>query len=175
VRAGVGGITETDVSLAATTDSIVVGFNVRADAKTEEQAQAEGVQIKRYTVIYDLINEMRDALQGLLKPIVREEVIGHGEVREVFSISKEGQVAGSYIKDGRLERNAMVRLFRDNVLIHTGTINSLRRFKDDVQNVAAGYECGLRLANFSDIRVGDLLEAYINVEETQVLQESGRG
>jgi translation initiation factor IF-2 len=175
VRAGVGGISETDVSLAATTDCVVVGFNVRADSKAEEQAMAEGVEVKVYTVIYDLINEMRDVLQGMLKPIVREEIIGHVEVREVFSLSKEGMVAGSYIKDGRLERNSLVRLYRDDVLIHSGTIGSLRRFKEDVQNVTAGYECGLRLANHNDIRAGDLIEAYVNVEEAQVLQESGRG
>jgi translation initiation factor IF-2 len=118
---------------------------------------------------------VRDALQGMLKPIIREEIIGHGEVREVFSVSKEGQIAGSFIKDGRLERNGLVRLYRDDVLIHSGTLGSLRRFKDDVQQVAAGYECGLRISNCTDIRVGDLIEAYQNVEEAQVLEESGRG
>ena len=175
IRAGVGGLTETDVSLAATTNAVVVGFNVRADNKAAEQALGEGVEIKLYTIIYELINEVRDALQGMLKPIIREEIIGHGEVREVFSVSKEGQIAGSFIKDGRLERNGLVRLYRDDVLIHSGTLGSLRRFKDDVQQVAAGYECGLRISNCTDIRVGDLIEAYQNVEEAQVLEESGRG
>ncbi|MCZ6841435.1 MAG: translation initiation factor IF-2 [SAR324 cluster bacterium] len=174
IRAGIGGISETDVSLAATTNAVVVGFNVRADSKAEQTAQQERLEIKLYTVIYDLINEVRDALQGLLKPIIREEIIGHGEVRETFSMSKEGQVAGSYIKDGRLERNSLVRLFRDDVLIHSGTIDSLRRFKDDVQNVQAGYECGLRISNCKDIRVGDLIEAYVHVEEMPVLEEGGQ-
>jgi len=174
IRAGVGGVTETDVSLAATTNAVVVGFNVRSDNKAAEQALGEGVEIKLYTVIYELINDVRDALQGLLKPIIREEIIGHGEVREVFSVSKEGQIAGSFIKDGRLERNGLVRLYRDDVLIHSGTLGSLRRFKDDVQQVAAGYECGLRISNCTDIRVGDIIEAYENVEEAQVLEESGR-
>ena len=175
IRAGVGGVTETDISLAATTNSVVVGFNVRADNKAHDLAQAEGIEIKLYTVIYDLVNDVRNALQGMLKPIIREEIIGHGEVRDVFSATKEGQIAGSYIKDGRLERNSLVRLYRDDVLIHSGTIGSLRRFKDDVQQVAAGYECGLRISNCSDIRSGDLIEAYVNIEETQVLEESGRG
>ena len=175
LRAGVGGISETDVSLAATTNAVVVGFNVRADTKAEEQSRSEGTEIKLYTVIYDLINEVRAALQGLLKPIVREEVIGHGEVREVFSVSKEGQVAGSYINDGRLERNGLVRLYRADVLVHSGTLDSLRRFKDDVQNVQAGYECGLRISNCKDIQVGDMIEAYVEVAETPVLEESGRG
>lgn len=175
IRGGVGGVTETDISLASTTNSVVVGFNVRADSKAQDLALAEGIEIKIYTVIYDLINEVRDALQGLLKPIIREEIIGHGEVRDVFSATKEGQIAGSFIKDGRLERNSLVRLYRDDVLIHSGTIGSLRRFKDDVQQVAAGYECGLRISNCTDIRVGDLIEAYVTVEETQVLEESGRG
>ena len=174
IRAGVGGVTETDVSLAATTNAVVVGFNVRSDNKAAEQALGEGVEIKLYTVIYELINDVRDALQGLLKPIIREEIIGHGEVREVFSVSKEGQIAGSFIKDGRLERNGLVRLYRDDVLIHSGTLGSLRRFKDDVQQVAAGYECGLRISNCTDIRVGDIIESYENVEEAQVLEESGR-
>ena len=171
VRAGVGGISETDVSLAATTNSVVIGFCVRADTNASEMARVEGVDIKTYTVIYDLINDMRDALQGLLKPIVREEVIGHCEIRDVFTISKE-QIAGGHVNDGRLERNSMVRLYRDNVLIHSGLLSSLRRFKEDVNQVQSGYECGLRIANFNDIRVGDLIEAYVNVEEAATLDNA---
>ncbi len=175
VRAGVGGISETDVSLAATTNSVVIGFNVRPDNKAAEQARADGVDVRVYTVIYELIKDVRDSLQGMLKPIIREEVIGHCEVRELFSASKDGRIVGGYITDGRLERNSMVRLFRDDVVIHSGSLNSLRRFKDDVANVAAGYECGVRITNYDDLRVGDLIEAFVKVEEAQILAEPGAG
>ncbi|HUJ74294.1 MAG TPA: translation initiation factor IF-2, partial [bacterium] len=174
VRAGVGGITETDVSLAASSDAVVIGFNVRSEAKAADLARSEGVDVKLYTVIYELVNDVHAALQGMLKPIVREEIIGHCEVRQVFSVSKEGMIAGGFVTDGRLERNSQVRLFRDNVLIHSGTVNTLRRFKDDVQQVASGYECGVKINNFGDMKPGDLIEAFIRVEETAKLDRAGR-
>jgi translation initiation factor IF-2 len=174
VRAGVGGITETDVSLAASTDAVVIGFNVRSEAKATELARSEGVDVKTYTIIYELINDMHAALQGMLKPIVREEIIGHCEVRQVFNMSREGTIAGGYVADGRLERNSQVRLYRNNVVVHTGQIQGLRRFKDDVSNVQQGYECGVRLLNFNDLKEGDLIEAFIKVEETAKLERAGR-
>jgi len=169
VRAGVGGISETDISLAATTNSVVIGFSVRPDNNAAELARVEGIDVKVYNVIYDLVNDVRDALQGLLKPIIREQVIGHCEIREVYTSSKEGQVLGGYVTDGQLQRNSMVRIYRDDVLVHTGTLASLRRFKDDVAEVQQKFECGLRIANFNEIRVGDLVEAFVNVEEAAIL------
>ena len=174
VRSGIGGITETDVSLAASTDAVVIGFNVRSEAKATELARGEGVDVKTYTIIYELIDDMHAALQGMLKPIVREEIIGHCEVRQVFNMSREGAVAGGYVTDGRLERNSQVRLYRNNVVVHTGQIQGLRRFKDDVSNVQQGYECGVRLLNFNDLKEGDLIEAFIKVEEAATLQRAGR-
>ncbi|MCH7477453.1 MAG: translation initiation factor IF-2 [SAR324 cluster bacterium] len=174
IRGGVGGISENDISLAATTNAVVIGFNVRPEAKAGSLARSDGVDVKLYTVIYELIEDVRKALEGLLKPIVREEVIGHCEVRQIFSVSKEGQIAGGFITDGRLERNGLVRLYRDNVLIHSGTISSLRRFKEDVAQVNSGYECGVRIAKFTDIQEGDYIESYVQVEEAQTLDGDAR-
>jgi translation initiation factor IF-2 len=174
VRAGVGGITETDISLAASTDAVVIGFNVRSEAKATELARSEGVDVKTYTIIYELINDMHAALQGMLKPLVREEIIGHCDVRQVFSLSREGSIAGGYVTDGRLERSSQVRLYRNNVVVHTGQIQTLRRFKDDVSNVQSGYECGVKLLNFNDLKEGDLLEAFVKVEEAAKLERAGR-
>jgi translation initiation factor IF-2 len=174
IRAGVGGITETDVSLAATSDAVVIGFSVRPEAKASELARSEGVEIKLYTIIYELIDDVHAGLQGLLKPVVKEEVIGHCEVREVFNLSREGQIAGGYVTDGHIERTSQVRVFRDNVLVHTGAIGGLRRFKDDVAQVQSGYECGVRLANYNDVKPGDLIEAFIRVEEAATLERAGR-
>src|SRR5262249_38966 len=146
---GVGGITETDVTLAVTSDAVVIGFAVRPEVKAADLARSEGVDIRLYNIIYQLIDEVHSSLQGLLKPVVREEVIGHVEGRQVFTLSREGQIAGAYVTDGRVERSSNVRVFRDNVLVHTGAVGTLRRFKDDVSQVQAGYECGVRLANFN--------------------------
>ncbi|MDH4121768.1 MAG: translation initiation factor IF-2 [Deltaproteobacteria bacterium] len=170
VRSAVGGITETDISLAATTDAIIIGFCVRPEAKARELALREGIDIKQYTVIYDLINDVKAAMEGLLKPVVREEVVGHFEVRRVFSPQKGGAVLGGMVTSGKLVRaNAFIRVYRDNVLVHTGQLASLRRFTEDVNEVAEGYECGLRLANYTDVKMGDALEAFVKVEETQSL------
>ncbi|HKJ00748.1 MAG TPA: translation initiation factor IF-2 [bacterium] len=174
IRAGVGGITETDVNLAATSNAVVIGFNVRAETKAGDLARSEGVDIKAYTIIYELLDDVHAALQGLLKPVVREEVIGHMEVRDVFSTTKDGRIAGGYVTDGRMERNVPVRVYRDDVIIHTGMLNSLRRFKDDVPTVQSGFECGFRVANFNDLRQGDQIEAFMRVEEAAKLERAGR-
>jgi translation initiation factor IF-2 len=175
VRTGIGGITETDVSLAATTNSIVIGFSVRPEAKAQDLAQREGIDVKLYTIIYELIDDVKAALQGMLKPLIREQVIGHLEVRGVFPSPKDGQIIGGFVNDGKLQRNSFFRLFRDNVLVHTGTISSLRRFKDDVSEVQQGFECGLRVMNYTDVRNGDLIEAFIKVEEKQLLDTMAAG
>lgn len=174
IRAGVGGITETDVTLAATSEAVVIGFNVRPETKASELGRNEGVEVKTYTVIYELIDDIHAALLGMLKPVMREEVIGHLEVLDVFNATKEGRIAGGTITDGRMESNCAVRVYRDDVLIHSGSLNSLRRFKDDVATVQSGQECGFRIANFSDLRTGDLVEAYTRIEEAPTLERSGR-
>ena len=174
IRAGVGGITETDVSLATTSNAVVIGFNVRPEAKALELGRGEGVEIKTYTVIYELIDDIHAALLGMLKPVMREEVIGRLEVLDVFNATKEGRIAGGQITDGRMDSNCPVRVYRDDVLIHTGQLNSLRRFKDDVASVQSGQECGFRIANFTDLRSGDLVEAFNRFEESPTLERAGR-
>ena len=174
IRAGVGGITETDVSLATTSNAVVLGFSVRPETKASELARGEGVEIKTYTVIYDLIDDIHAALLGLLKPIQREDVIGRLEVLDVFNNTKEGRIAGGRITEGRMETNCPVRVYRDDVLIHSGQLNSLRRFKDDVASVPSGQECGFRLTNYSDLRTGDLIEAVHRYEEDPTLERAGR-
>jgi translation initiation factor IF-2 len=150
----------------------VIGFNVRPEAKAQELAHSEGIDVKLYSIIYELIDEVKAGLQGLLKPLIREQVTGHLEVRQVFSSPREGQIVGGYVTDGHLQRNSFFRLFRENVLIQSGTIGSLRRFKEDVQDVQSGYECGLRIHNVNDVRAGDLIEAFIKVEEQQTLESA---
>ena len=174
IRAGVGGITETDVSLATTSNAVVIGFNVRPETKAADQGRAEGVDLKTYTIIYELVDDIHAALQGLLRPVMREEISGHLEVRDVFTNTKEGKIAGGHVNDGKFERNSSVRVYRDDVIIHTGQINSLRRFKEDVSSVQSGYECGFRIANFNDLREGDLIEAFTRIEEAAKLERAGR-
>ncbi len=175
LRAGVGGISETDVSLAAASDAVVMGFNVRPDAKGGDFAKSEDIEINLYTVIYELLDDIHKSLQGMLKPVIREEIVGRCEVRDVFSTSKEGRIVGGYITDGKLERSSVVRIWRDDVLIHNnGEINSLRRFKDNVTQVTSGNECGLRIAKFDNLQTGDLVEVVNRVEETPTLERAGR-
>jgi translation initiation factor IF-2 len=164
VRAGAGGISENDVTLAMASDAIIVGFNVRPDTGARELAEKEGVDIRTYRVIYDAIDDIKAALSGLLKPEQRERVLGEAEVRQTFRVPKLGLIAGSYITGGTIRRNARVRLVRDGVVVYDGKIASLRRFKDDVSEVRDGYECGIGLENFQDIKDGDVVEAY-EVEE----------
>jgi translation initiation factor IF-2 len=164
VRAGAGGITENDVTLAMASDAIIVGFNVRPSAGARELAEDEGVDIRTYRVIYDAIDDIKAALSGLLKPEQRERILGEAEVRQTFRVPKLGVVAGSYVRSGVIRRNASVRLVRDGVIVYDGKIGSLRRFKDDAAEVREGFECGIGLENYQDVKDGDLIEAY-EVEE----------
>jgi translation initiation factor IF-2 len=164
VRAGAGGITENDVTLAMASDAIIVGFNVRPSAGARELAEDEGVDIRTYRVIYDAIDDIKAALSGLLKPEQRERILGEAEVRQTFRVPKLGVIAGSYVRSGVIRRNASVRLVRDGVIVYDGKIGSLRRFKDDAAEVREGFECGIGLENFQDVKEGDIIEAY-EVEE----------
>ncbi|HVM95447.1 MAG TPA: EF-Tu/IF-2/RF-3 family GTPase, partial [Candidatus Acidoferrales bacterium] len=160
LHASVGGITESDVLLASASNAVVLGFNVRPEAKGNEIAEREGVDVRLYTVIYDAVNDVRDAMEGLLEPTVREKTLGKAEVRQVFTIPSAGVIAGSFVTDGKLQRNASVRLVRDHVVVYTGKITSLRRFKEDAREVSSGYECGIGLENYQDIKSGDVIEAF---------------
>jgi len=160
IHSGVGAITETDISLAAASDAIVLGFNVRPAPKATAQAEADGVDIRLYNVIYDAVNDVRNAMEGLLAPTFQEEHLGRAEVREAFNITKIGTIAGCYVLDGKILRNAKARLLRDSVVVWQGKLSSLRRFKDDVREVASGYECGIGLENYNDIKPGDVIEAF---------------
>jgi translation initiation factor IF-2 len=164
VSTGVGGITEGDVLLAQASNAIIIGFNVRPDSKARKLAEQEHIEIKTYSIIYDLIEDIKKALQGMLTPQFEEVYHGRVEVRQTFNVPKVGTVAGCYVLDGKITRNSKIRLLRDNVIIHDGEISSLKRFKDDVREVQAGYECGVGIANFNDIKVGDIIEAY-SIEE----------
>jgi translation initiation factor IF-2 len=160
IHTGVGGITESDVSLASASDAIVLGFNVRPEPKAANLAESEGVDIRLYNIIYDAVADIRDAMEGLLAPTLREKYLGRVEVRETFVVSKVGTIAGCYVLDGKILRGAQVRLIRDNVVVWQGKLSSLKRFKDDVREVATGYECGIGLENYNDIKVGDIIEAF---------------
>jgi translation initiation factor IF-2 len=160
VRAGAGGITENDVTLAMASDAIVVGFNVRPSAGARELAEEEGVEIRTYKVIYDAIDDIKTRLSGLLRPEEREQILGEAEVRQTFRVPKLGLIAGSYVRSGTIPRSASVRLVRDGVIVYEGRIASLRRFKDDVGEVREGFECGIGLENFQDVKEGDVIEAF---------------
>jgi translation initiation factor IF-2 len=160
IHSGVGAITETDISLASASDAIVLGFNVRPAPKASAMAEAEGVDIRLYNVIYDAVNDVRSAMEGLLAPTLQEESLGRALVREAFNITKVGTIAGCYVTDGKVLRSARARLLRDNVVIWTGKLASLRRFKDDVREVGTGYECGIGLENYNDVKPGDVIELF---------------
>ncbi len=160
IHAGVGPITENDIMLAAASNAIVIGFNVRPDSAARKAAEREKVDVRTYRVIYDIVDEVKKAMQGLLEPEEKEVYLGSAEVRATFKVPKVGTVAGCYVRDGVIRRNANVRLVRDGVVIYEGKIASLKRFKDDVKEVQAGYECGVGLENFNDIKVGDVIECY---------------
>jgi translation initiation factor IF-2 len=168
IHAGVGGITESDVSLATASNAIVFGFNVRANAQAREAAERAGVEIRYYSVIYDLVDDVKSAMSGMLAPSVRETFLGNAEILEVFNISKVGKVAGCRVTEGKVERGAHVRLIRDDVVVHEGKLSSLKRFKDEVKDVQAGQECGMAFENYQDMRVGDVIECFTveHVERT---------
>jgi translation initiation factor IF-2 len=169
VHAGVGGITESDVNLAMASRAVIIGFNTRADATARKVVASAGVDVRYYNVIYDAVEEIKAALSGMLAPERKESVLGLVEVRQVFRISKVGTVAGCHVQEGLVRRNAQVRLLRDNVVIHTGELDSLKRFKDDVREVKAGFECGMSLRNFQDLKEGDQIEVFEVLEVARTL------
>jgi len=169
IRQGVGAITESDVLLAAASDAIIIGFQVTPDTRARELARKEKVDIRSYNIIYEAENDVRKALEGLLSPTISESFVGAAEVRNIFKVPKIGQVAGCYVKEGRLNRKDKVKLVRDGKTIYTGIIASLRRFKDDAREVKEGFECGVGIENFNDIKVGDIIETYETVETARTL------
>ena len=169
IHQAVGGITETDILLASASDAIVVGFNVHPTTEAVQAKETEGIDVRTYNVIYNLISYIRSAMEGLLDPEVREVVIGRAEVRELFKVPRLGLVAGSYVNWGRISYNQPLRVLRDNRLVHEGKVNSLRRFKDNVNEVQANYECGIGIEEFSDLKVGDVLECYVHEEVARTL------
>ncbi len=169
IHKGVGGISESDVLLASASNAIIIGFHVRPNLNARKLAETQNVDIRLYNVIYDAINEVKSALEGLLSPVLSEEVTATVEVRDTFKIPKFGTIAGCYVQDGKITRNSKVRLVRDGIVIHEGEIASLKRFKDDVREVDSGYECGLNIANFNDLKVGDTIEAFKIIETKKKL------
>ena len=163
IHKGVGAITESDVLLASASDAIIIGFNVRPMTNARALAEKESIDIRTYSIIYDAINDLKDAMEGMLSPVFKEEVTGTVEIRELFKISKVGTIAGCMVTDGKIYRNSKIRLIRDNVVIYTGELSSLKRFKDDVKEVSKGYDCGLQIKNYNDIHEGDVIEAYQEV------------
>jgi translation initiation factor IF-2 len=164
IHKGVGAITESDVSLASASEAIIIGFNVRPSGSARMLADTEEIDIRTYSIIYDAINELRDAMEGMLSPETKEEVTGNVEIREVYKISKVGNIAGCMVVSGKIFRNSKIRIIRDSVVIHSGFLASLKRFKDDVKEVAKGYDCGIQIKGFNDIKVDDVIEAYHEVE-----------
>ena len=164
VHSGVGGINESDINLALASNAVIVGFNARADATARKLIQTHGIDVRYYNIIYDAVDEVKAALSGLLSPDRKEETLGLVEIRQVFRISKVGSVAGCYVLEGLVKRGSAVRLLRDNVVIHEGELDTLKRFKDDVKEVKSGFECGLSLKNYTDIKEGDQLEVFEVVE-----------
>ncbi len=169
VHSGVGAITESDVNLALASNAVIIGFNTRADATAKKLVSAHGIDVRYYNVIYEAVDEVKAALSGMLAPERKENITGLVDIRQVFRISKVGTVAGCYVLEGFARRNSLVRILRDNVVIHTGELDSLKRFKDDVREVKAGFECGLSIKNFDDLRVGDQVETYEIVEVARSL------
>jgi len=160
VHAAVGGISESDVNLAVASKAVIIGFNTRADASARKLAETKGVEIRYYNIIYDVVDDVKAAMSGMLAPEKKEQIIGTVEIRQVIPVSKVGNIAGCMVTDGVIKRAASIRLIRNNVVVHTGELDSLKRFKDDVKEVKQGYECGLMLKNFNDIQEGDQLEVF---------------
>ncbi|XOD68029.1 MAG: translation initiation factor IF-2 [Flavobacteriales bacterium Tduv] len=169
IHKGVGQITESDVLLAGASDGIIIGFNVRPSNNAKNIAEKEDIEIRTYSIIYDAINDVKEAMEGLLSPEIREQMLGGSEVREIFKVNKIGTIAGCMVTDGKLTRHSKVRLIREGIVIHDGELGSLKRFKDDTKEVSKGYECGLGLKNYNDIQIGDLIEAYEEVTVNRTL------
>src|SRR6201988_3898107 len=164
LHSAVGGITESDVILAKASEAFIIGFNVRANPQARDLARRDGVEIRYYSIIYNLIDDMRAALSGMLSPTLRERFLGNAAIREVFNITRVGKVAGCMVTEGVVRRGAKVRLLRDNVVIHEGSLKTLKRFKDEVREVREGYECGMAFENYQDIQSGDVIECF-EIEE----------
>jgi len=169
VHKGVGQITESDVLLATASDAIILGFQVRPSIQTSKLAERENIEIRYYSIIYDAIDEIKSAMEGLLEPKIEKKTVCNIEVREVFKISNVGTIAGCYVLDGKMTRNTKLNVVRDGIVVYTGELSSLKRFKDDVKEVNAGYECGLMIKNYNDIRVGDIIEGFDEVEVKRTL------
>ncbi|HQL24663.1 MAG TPA: translation initiation factor IF-2, partial [candidate division Zixibacteria bacterium] len=169
IRRGVGGITESDVLLAAASDAIIIGFQVSPDSRAREVAKQESVDIRLYDIIYEAEQDVKKALEGLLAPTVREEFVGLCEVRNTFRVPKVGMIAGCYVKEGRVNRKDSIRLIRDGKVIYRGQIASLKRFKDDAREVKEGFECGIGIERYDDVKVGDQIECLEVVEEARTL------
>ncbi|WP_324719977.1 translation initiation factor IF-2 [Salinimicrobium sp. HB62] len=163
IHKGVGAITESDVLLASASDAIIIGFNVRPAGNARMVADKEEIDIRTYSIIYDAINDLKDAMEGMLSPVMKEEITGNAEIREIFKVSKIGSIAGCMVTDGKIYRNSQIRLIRDGVVVYTGELASLKRFKDDVKEVSKGYDCGLQIKNYNDIHEGDVVEAFQEV------------
>ncbi|MGB1611658.1 MAG: translation initiation factor IF-2, partial [Flavobacteriaceae bacterium] len=163
IHKGVGAITESDVLLASASEAIIVGFNVRPVGTARQLADKEEIDVRSYSIIYDAINDLKDAMEGLLSPDMKEEVQGNVEIRETYKISRVGTIAGCMVMDGKITRNSMVRIVREGVVVYTGSLASLKRFKDDVKEVTKGYDCGLQIKDYNDIKIGDTIEAYIEI------------
>jgi len=175
IHGSVGGITESDILLAAASNAIVIGFNVRPESKGAALAAKEGVDVRLYTIIYEAVADVRAAMEGLLEPTYREQILGRVEVRQIFNVSGAGTVAGCYVAEGKVQRGSLVRLLRDQVVVHEGKLGSLKRFKDDVREVAAGYECGLAIEGFQDVKQGDVVEAYEKIPVIRRIAPSTTG
>lgn len=160
IHTGVGTVTESDVMLAGTSDAVIIGFNVRPSAAVTAMADRDGVEIRTYRVIYDVIDDVEAAMKGMLDPEYKEVILGNVEIRNTFKVPGVGIVGGAYVTDGKVVRNAEVRLVRDGIVIHEGKISSLKRFKDDAKEVAQGYECGIGIENYNDIKEGDIIECF---------------
>jgi translation initiation factor IF-2 len=170
IQGAVGQISENDVMLAsAAENSIIIGFNVRPSAAAKKAAEQHGVEINTYSIIYDAIEDLRSTMEGMLDKVKKEVVTGQVEVREVFKISKIGTVAGAMVTEGKVHRTDKARLVRDGIVVHTGAINALKRYKDDVKEVATNFECGISLVNFNDIQQGDIIETFMEIEVQQKL------
>ena len=163
IHKAVGAITESDVLLASASDAIVIGFNVRPMGNARQIADKEQIDIRTYSIIYDAINDIKDAMEGMLSPDFKEEITGYCEIRETFKISKIGTIAGCMVTKGKILRNSEIRLIRDGIVIYTGMLSSLKRFKDDVKEVSKGYDCGLQVKDYKDLKIGDQIEAFVNV------------
>jgi translation initiation factor IF-2 len=164
VLKAVGQISESDVLLASASDAIVIGFNVRPSMQARKLAEQENIEIKNYSIIYDAISDLKNAIEGMMEPTMEEKIICNIEIKEVFKITKVGTIAGCQVLDGKLNRNTKVRVVRDGIVVYSGELASLKRFKDDAKEVTAGMECGLGIKNFNDIKVGDIVEGYETVE-----------